>query len=519
MLHQFGDLEVDTDQMIVRRAGNVVPLTPRPYAILELLIANKDRVVSKDEMIDIVWQGKLVSDAALTSAVRELRKAIGDNAGKDGLIRTFYGRGVRFVPPNEAVPPSDPNVPANTNAEHQQCVLAILPLEVLSPDPDLLFTADGFVDEIIAKTSRFGLIGVVARNSAFSLRGQALSVREVGRRLSAAYVLEGSVRQIGNDLRFTVRLNDVESNTQIWTESFDLTVDTLHNDQEWAATVIATSSITVVYENESRRARARSGADLTAWEHYCLGYSAFCTLDPETQEEAKANLTRSIELHPDLVEAHATLAYSICVGAMTPDRSEGAEAMVRDACLGALEIARNGLSIDARVPFAWVALSRCHFGLAELPEAVLAARKALELNPYLGWAHYVLGVALLDAEEVDEAIAEFEATLATSPQDSLRVVATGGKSIALILKGDFEGAIHYSRQAQLLPDAGLTAHMGEVCALGHLGKTEEAADALLRAKAAYRHFGITAVRRQHAFSRKPVRDQLLTGLQKAGVTE
>ncbi|MEM6634531.1 MAG: hypothetical protein AAF667_01450 [Pseudomonadota bacterium] len=187
--------------------------------------------------------------------------------------------------------------------------------------------------------------------------------------------------------------------------------------------------------------------------------------------------------------------------------------------MSAAEIMRKGLSIDARVPFSWVALSRCHFGLAELLETVFAAREALELNPYLDWAHYVLGLALLDVAGVDDAIAEFEATLAPSPQDSLRVVATGAKSIALVLKDDFKGAIHFSRQAQLLPNAALTAHMGNVRALGHLGRTEAASEALLRAKAAYRHIGITAVKRQHAFSQWRVRDQLLTALLKAGVTE
>ncbi|MEM8697547.1 MAG: winged helix-turn-helix domain-containing protein [Pseudomonadota bacterium] len=525
MIHQFGEFEIDTDLMVVKRAGAPVTLRPRPYALFEYLVENQDRVVSKDEMIATVWQGKAVSDAALTSAVRELRKAIGDPGGPDGLIRTFYGRGMRFVAPRTGeTAPAAPIAPGQA-ASRAQSVVAVLPLSVISADPDDKYIAEGISDEIIAKLSRFGLIGVLSRSSSHALCHQALSAREIGDRLAAHYVLEGSLRRNGNALRLTTHLVDVESETHVWTETFD--IDQAEDrpstsqppatvDPETATTTVATSTITVIYECDNRRAQAKPAEELTAWENYCRGYAVFCTLDPERQWAARDYFTAAIRQRPDFGEAYATLAYSICVRTMTPGADPG-NTDLRGTCLKALELARKALSIDARVPFAWVALGRCFFALGELEEAISATRKAIELNPHLGWAHIRLGMCLIDRNAPSEALAHFDQGLRTSPQDSLRVLAIGGKSIAMVLLERYEEAIALSRAAQLLPDAGLTAHLGEVCALGHLKRCPEALDAVRRARKAYKYFGIRAVKRQKPFVNETVHRHLIEGLELAGL--
>ncbi|MEM1275045.1 MAG: winged helix-turn-helix domain-containing protein [Pseudomonadota bacterium] len=517
MLHQFGSLEVDTDQMRVTLSGEAVKLRPRPYSLLEFLIQNQDRVVSKAELIEAVWHGKLVSDAALTSALRELRTAIGDPGGAEGLIRTFYGRGMRFVAPKERVERALQPIGSNTEIGREKSVVAILLCEVLSSDPELQLLADAISDEIIAKMSRFGLIGVLARSSTYSLRGLALSAKQIGERLGTNYVIESSLRQVGTSIRFTAHLVDVESETYVWTESFDLTAYHRARDQDFATTTVATSAITVIYECDGKRAVTKPFEQRTAWEQYCIGYSIFCTLDPNRQAKAEACFAAAVNLKPDFGEAYATWAYAICVRSNIPEVDPG-EVRLRQARQNALELAQKALSIDPRVPFSWVALGKCHFALGELEEAISASRKALDLNPNLGWAHKVLAIAENERDRPEEAIQHFDAVLRTSPQDSLRVVALGGKGIAKVMMADYEGAIALSRAAQLLPDAGLTAHLGEVCALGHLGLLDEARDAVERAIGTYADFGIQAVIRQYPFTSDRVRRHLIAGLERAGLT-
>lgn len=99
MIYRVGDLELDTDTMVARRGGEVLRLRPRPFALLQILIENHDRVVSKQEIVQAVWSGRAVSESAVLTAIRDLRRALGDDAAEGGVIRTFYGRGLRLMAP------------------------------------------------------------------------------------------------------------------------------------------------------------------------------------------------------------------------------------------------------------------------------------------------------------------------------------------------------------------------------------------------------------------------------------
>ncbi|MEM7056541.1 MAG: winged helix-turn-helix domain-containing protein [Pseudomonadota bacterium] len=516
MIHQFGNLQIDTNMLVVSRDGSPVPLTPRPFALLEFLINHRDRIVSKEEVIEAVWDGRAISDATFTSAVRDLRKAIGDAGREDGLIRTFYGRGVRFVAPEEDAAGEVENTGSVSVEPGYPCVLAVLPFENLSSDGGLSSIADGLADEVIAQVSRFGLIRVLARNSSFSIKGLGLTAKQIGQKIGSHYLIEGTVRPLGSGLRVTIGLIESQSETQIWSESYEVSAYSLFDDQVNITTAVATCVVTRIYENEHRLASGKAANDLSAWENYCCGYGLFTSLAPAKQEAAIEFLERAIAQMPRFAEAYATLAYAICIQLLDTDHAiDDAEAL--RLRLVAHDHAQKALEIDARVPFAWVALARTKFALNEVDEAIAALKKATELNPNLGWSHCVLGMLYLQINRPGEAIDAFDRATLTSPQDSLQVITLGGHALAAVLLDKFDKAVELSRKAQLLPDAGLTAHLGEVCALGHLGKTKEASDAILRARRACRDFGILSIRKQFPLQDERARKQILDGLRMAGL--
>ncbi|MEM9059995.1 MAG: winged helix-turn-helix domain-containing protein [Pseudomonadota bacterium] len=519
MIHSFGELEIDTDEMVARLDGNVLPLKPRPFALLSYLVENRDRIVSKTEIMDSVWDGRAVSDAALTTAVRDIRRAIGEENSSDSRIRTFYGRGLRFMVPEGTEVAREPAEPVNDKKTLPSAV-AILPLDCLSPDPDLQLVSESIADSVIAQTSKFGLIRVLARNSAFSVHGQGLTVKEIGERLSAEYVVEGSLRHLSSGARITTQLVEVASETHVWTDSFDLSAFHLYDGQEDIATKIATSVITLIYENEYKRAQATAFEELTSWEAYCLGYAAMCTLDYRNQDEAVRMLERAVELEPSFTEAHATLAYAYCIQYRAIRRSAEEDTLTGRRSphrLKALQTAQRAVALDARIPFAWVALARCLEGLGEIDNAISAAQKALRINQNLGWAHILLGRCQLQKNQPKDALESFERGERTSPQDSLRLVISSSKALAHMLLDQYEDAVAASRMAQLMPNAGLLAHLGEVCALGYMGDEDAAMEAVSRARIIEPDFGPVLVDQEYPLPDPLARRKVMKGLRLAGL--
>jgi len=199
----FGDHVLDAARRELRRAGELISVEPQVFDLLLYLLKNRDRVVSKDDLIESVWKGRVVSDATVDSRVKAARHAVGDSGASQEVLRTFARRGVRFVvdaqeesAPVQAEPASAPALPDKPS-------IAVLPFQNLSGDPDQEYFVDGMAEEIITALSRIRWLFVLARNSSFTYKGQAVDVKQVGRELGVHYVLEGSVRKAGDRVRIT----------------------------------------------------------------------------------------------------------------------------------------------------------------------------------------------------------------------------------------------------------------------------------------------------------------------------
>ena len=183
-------------------------LEPQVFDLLAYLICNRERVVTKDELLTAIWQGRIVSETALTSRVNSARSAIGDSGQQQRLINTLPRKGIRFVGTVLEVHPRA-NEPPPPLPLPDRPSIAVLPFTNMSGDPEQEYFVDGVVEEIITALSQTRRLFVIARNSSFTYKGRAVDVKQVGRELGVRYVVEGSVRRAASRVRITAQLIDV----------------------------------------------------------------------------------------------------------------------------------------------------------------------------------------------------------------------------------------------------------------------------------------------------------------------
>ncbi len=183
MLLAFGDYRLDFERRELRRGSEMVSLEPKAFDLLAYLVRHRDRVVSKDDLLQEVWGGRIVSEAALTTRINAVRRAVGDDGTAQRLVRTLTRKGIRFIGDVTELP--DPATPAAIRLTDpvrplDKPSIAVLPFQNLSGDPEQEYFADGMVEEIITALSRIRSLFVIARNSSFTYKGQAVDVKKLG---------------------------------------------------------------------------------------------------------------------------------------------------------------------------------------------------------------------------------------------------------------------------------------------------------------------------------------------------
>jgi TolB-like protein len=273
----FADCILDTDRRELRRGTEPVAVEPQVFDLLIHLVQNRDHVVSKDDLIASVWDGRIVSDSTLTSRINAARKAVGDSGEEQKLIRTIARRGFRFVgavqtqsnggepaaavglPPDELHEPSRPALPP-----HDRPAIAVLPFINMSGDPEQEYFSDGITEDIITGLSKLRWFFVIARNSSFIYKGVAVHMKQVAEELGVGYVVEGSVRRSGDRVRITAQLNDTATGSHIWAERYDRSLVEVFAVQDEITEAIVAAIEPQLYASESFRAQ-------TAGQHGCLG--------------------------------------------------------------------------------------------------------------------------------------------------------------------------------------------------------------------------------------------------------
>jgi TolB-like protein len=470
----FGDCLLDAERRELHRCGEQVALEPRVFDLLLYLVANRDRVVSKNDLIAHVWRGRIVSDAALTTGLNGARTAVGDSGAAQLMIRTIPRRGVRFVADVADVAEKASSAPIPARAEPALALpdkpsIAVLPFQNLSGDPEQDYFADGVVEEITTALSRIRWLFVIARNSSFAYKGQAIDIKRVGRELGVRYLLEGSIRTSGGRLRITAQLIDAQDATHLWADRFDGSLQDVFDLQDEVATRVAGVIEPTLEAAEIRRAMRRPTRDLTAYDLYLRAVQVHNSFTREGVIKALELLEEAIARDPGYGPALARA--SVCRERL---RHDGWSSTPEEDQRKAIELARRALEAspdDAGV------LANAAFVLAfskEDVDGVMAIiDRALALNPSFARGWHVSAIIWVRAGYPDAAIERAKRAMRLSPRER-----SGPFLIALgwgyFLKRDFEAAITVLVSlAQEYP--GFTeAHRCLAASYSHLGRLDEA---------------------------------------------
>jgi TolB-like protein len=325
MRYLFENCVLDTDRRELRRGADGVRLAPQVFDLLEFLIRNRERVVGKDDLIAAIWDGRIVSDAALTTRINVARAAVGDSGEAQRLIKTFPRKGVRFVgtvqEEHEAASASSAGTPAveprPALAVPDKPSVAVLAFTNLGDDPAQEYFADGIVGDIITELSRFGELFVIARNSSFQYKGRAVDVRQVGRELGVRYVLEGSVRRVGERIRITAQLIDASTGAHRWAEHYDSRLEDIFAVQDEVVRTIVAILAAHVRKAEVERTRAKPPNSWQAHDYYLQAVEAYAALttsfNVEKLYEIRCLLQKSLSIDPNYARSCALLASSYTV--------------------------------------------------------------------------------------------------------------------------------------------------------------------------------------------------------------
>ena len=263
MIYRFTDFTLDVGRRTLERGGESIAVEPQVFDLLQYLIENRSRIVSKDDLIGGVWNGRIVSDSALSSRMTAVRQAIGDSGEAQHFIHTIPRKGFRFVgeviQQRNDLPPFD-SPSAQPQAEPGLALpdkpsIAVLAFKNLSNDVAQEYFVDGVVEDITTALSQFSQLFVVARSSSFTYKGRNVDVKQIGRELGVRYVLEGSIRKTAGHLRITVQLLDSLTSVHLWATHFDGALDQVFDFQDQVTSGVVNVIAPKIERAEIQRAK------------------------------------------------------------------------------------------------------------------------------------------------------------------------------------------------------------------------------------------------------------------------
>jgi TolB-like protein len=219
---RFPPFALDLERPNLCNGAGPIEICATPLRLLIYLVRNRDRVVSKTELLDHVWSDAYVSEAAISSAVNELRRALNDSGTRQRVIRTERGRGYRFVADIEGT--AETGREKSEAGASAQITIAVLPFIDLSPDRDQEYLADGIAEEIINELVHVRGLLVVARTSSFAFKNTVRDIREIGTAMGVTAAVEGSVRKVNEQLRVSAQLIRTSDGFHVWSDTFDHTM-------------------------------------------------------------------------------------------------------------------------------------------------------------------------------------------------------------------------------------------------------------------------------------------------------
>ncbi len=443
MLYRFDGYCLDTDQLELRHNNQAIAVEPQVFQVLRYLLENRSRAVSKDELLEHVWSGRIVSEATLTNCVKQARQAIGDDGENQALIRTVRGHGYRFA--------ADVGVQTENNAHQPQISdlvsLVILPFQVFSAEHELQFFADALVEDLTTLLARIPGLQVISRSSAFSYRGSPPSMAQVKADLDVSHAIEGSVRAQGSGderrIRINLQLIDVNTQGHVWAHRYDsipAALQAIEDDIIQDVARLLEPQLTRL--SFQRLPRYQAVRDAHRNFLYASGLLATKGWHEDTFTEADQALQQCLDIDPEYALAYAYRALILGLGhrvGLLTDRE-----IAINQCLICADAALQRDDMNSIV-LGFVGCALADIGHTDRGISLL--RKAIEQDPSNAQAWAALGASQIGTGQTADAVEFLRKGMRISPLDNRLAIWGSFLAIALMANGEAETAIDEARLA------------------------------------------------------------------------
>ncbi|MFY0610244.1 MAG: winged helix-turn-helix domain-containing protein [Hyphomicrobiaceae bacterium] len=528
-IYTFDTFTLDIRRAELRRGDDVVHVEPLVFSLLTFLCENPGRVVSRDEIIEAVWDGRFVSDAAVSGGIKFARKALDDSGETQRFIKTVRGRGFLFaadvtsdhstaeIPVGRIVSRSDSSPLSTQTAEPYDVIgnqpsIAVLPLLFLTQVDQHSHLGDAVAQEIILELSRLHWLFVIARGSSFAFRESNADLRSVSQRLNVRYVLAGTLSIHGRTSIVDVELVQGSDGRVIWAERFEQSLEDLLSLKSTIAASIVGVIEARIQSIEAMKARRLSTESLDAWSAFHQGLWHMFRFSKSDNSTASEFFRRAISQDPQFARAHAGLSFTHFQNAFL-NFTDQRKADVRLAQLHA----EKGHELDPFDPLVNLTVGRSQWIANNLDGALPWLDRSIELSPNFAFALYnraLLGLLHDDGEQSERQAAK---ALALSPIDPLSYAMMGTRSWANMIRGDWDVAADWAARAVRVPNAHF--HMFAIAAIAHQqnGQGKQAAEYIGKVLISQPTFGQADFFRAFPFANTEFRSQVAGTLSSLGV--
>ena len=526
MIYRFGDFELDLAKVELRAQGAVCPLEPQVFALLALLVENRERLVSRDEIIEKVWDGRIVSDAAVASRIKSARRALGDDGKAQRFIKTKHRQGFRFVAEVRAVRGAGTigaasegqddagraeQAAARPQAPVSRPSIAVLPFRLVGDAGPFAAVADALPDELIIDLARVRWLFVTARGSSFRLRASDTDMSEIGRLLGVRYCISGTVELAHRRLGVAVELVDTRDGGVVWADRFDGSIDDVHRFREEIRSKILASLEIQIPLHEAALARLTVTENLDAWSAYHLGLQHMYRFNRRDNAAASALFQQAVARDPGFARAHAGLSFVHFQTAFMRHTDD----VAREIGL-ARQFAVRGLELDEMDPFVNFTMGRTFWLVGDLEGGMPWLERATTLSPNYAqgiyaraWTETLAGKGIEGRDHVDLA-------MRLSPIDPLFYAMLGTRSFTHMFLGEDAQAVFWAERAARSPGAHVLIAM--IASAAHTLAGDESAAAVWAANVRERNPTLTRDDFFRAFPIKSatVRNRISQALARSG---
>lgn len=468
MRYVFGEHSLDLARRELRRGAEEIPVEPQVFDLLVFIVRNRGRVISKDDLIDAVWCGRIVSESTLTSRINAARKAIGDSGVEQRLIRTLPRKGFRFVgevqeesgalaqeahrsmvsPGNDKSEIAKPkNSEIEMAATASRASIAVMPFDDEGLSDIRGGLAHGLVHDVITRLAKLRTLLVIAQGTVFALQDRGLSAHDAAQKLTVDYVARGSMRRHGKQLTVSVELVDTRSSRIVWADGFSRSSDDALQILDDVVNSIVSSIASEIEAAERARAILKPPNSLDAWSAHHRGLWHMYRFNKVDNDLAQYFFAQAVRLDPTFSRAHAGLSFAHWQNAFQGWGDRKAE--LDRACAAAGE----SLMADDRDPSAHWAMGRALWLRGLRDQSLSELNTSVDLSPNFAQAHYTLAFVHSQAGDPAMAIASADHSRRLSPFDPMLFAIFASRAMALVRLGKMNEAADWAVNAASRPNA------------------------------------------------------------------